>query len=70
MAQNTTTPSASAEGKTKKMTKAEFLVAMDEINATLQTQIAEIRASQKRTEAVRAKSKQLAAETREILLKL
>ena len=68
MAKDTSTMNASPEGKTKKITRAEFMVAMDEINATLQGQMAEMHASRERTKALRAKADQLAAETREILL--
>ena len=69
MSQNTTVNSEATE-KPKKVTKADFLVALDEINATLQEQIAEIHASQARGKMLKDKAERLGAETREILLKL
>lgn len=67
MAKNTSALKAPAKAKPKKMTKADFLVALDEINATLQRDIAEAREIQARTQASREKSEQLAKETRALL---
>ena len=64
MAQNTTTANSDASEKPKKMTKAEFLVAMDEINATLGTQIAEMQENQRRIEANNEELNERVAETR------
>ena len=67
MAKNTSALNAPAKGKAKKMTKAEFLVTLDEINAKLQADIAQVRESQARTQASREKSEQIAKETRDLL---
>ncbi len=67
MAKNTSALNAPAKEKSKKMTKAEFMVALDEINATLQRDIAQVRESQARTQALREESEQLGKETRAIL---
>lgn len=70
MDKNTSALNAPAEGKAKKMTKAEFLVALDEVNMALEKNIAQARESQARTKVSREKSEQLGKETREILRSL
>ena len=61
-------PSAlNAPAKEKKMTKAEFLVAFDEINATLQANIAQMQENQRRIETKNAELRASAAETRKII---
>ena len=67
MAKNPTALNAPTKGKAKKMTKAEFLVALDEINATLQKDIAQVRESQARTQALREETRKSIAKTREII---
>ena len=67
MAKNPSALSAPAKEKSKKMTKAEFLVALDEINATLQRDIAQVRESQARTQALREETRKSIAKTREII---
>ena len=49
------------------MTKAEFLVALDEINAQLQADIAQVRESQTRTQVLREETRKSIAKTREII---
>lgn len=61
---------AATDTKPKKMTKAEFLIVLDEANATLAKQIEEIKASQARTQALAKKTRQGIAETRAILERL
>ena len=67
MAKDISAFDAPTKEKTKKTTKAEFLIALDEINAKLQEDIAQVRESQARTQASREKSEQLAKETRALL---
>lgn len=67
MRNNESTLGSQGEEKPKKMTKAEFLVALDEVNAALEKNIAQARESQARTKVSREKSEQLGKETREIL---
>lgn len=67
MQNNESTLNAPSGEKPKKMTRAEFMVALDEVNATLEKNIAQARESQARTKASREKSEQLRKETREIL---
>ena len=70
MRNNESTLGAQGEEKTKKMTRADFLIALDEINAILQKNIAQAREIQAETKLSRAKAEQLKAETRDLLLKL
>ncbi len=67
MAKNTSALNAPAKGKAKKMTKAEFLVTLDEINAKLQADIAQVRESQARTQILREETRKSIAKTREII---
>ena len=59
-----------AKAKTAKMTKAEFLIVLDEVNATVARQIEEVRERQARTKALHQKTRESIAATREILLNL
>ena len=72
MQNNESTLGAQGEDKdkAKKMTRAEFIVAFDKMNAVLQENIAQARAIQADTQVSREKAQQLKAETRELLLKL
>ena len=67
MAKNTSALNATTKEKSKKMTKAEFLVALDEINATLQANIAQAHENQLRIEAKNKELRASAAETRKII---
>lgn len=67
MAKNPTALPAPAKEKSKKMTKAEFLVAFDEMNATLQENIAQVRESQARNKILSDQTRKSIADTREII---
>ena len=67
MAKNPTALGAPTKEKSKKMTKAEFLIALDEINATLQANIAQAHENQRKIEAKNAELRARAAETRKII---
>ena len=70
MRDNESTMGVQSEEKPKKMTKAEFMVVLDEVNAILQKNIAQAREIQAGTEVSNAKVEQLKAETQALLLKL
>ena len=70
MAKNTSALNAPAKEKPKKITKAEFLVALDEVNATLEQQIAQARENQRELNAENEELSQKIAATHERLLKL
>ncbi len=59
-----------SEGKPKKMTKAEFLVALDEVNATLEKQIAQARENQRELNAKNDELSERIAATHQRLLQL
>ena len=67
MAKNPTAFNAPTEGKTKKMTKAEFLVALTEVNVTLEKQIAQARENQRQLNAKNEELSQRIAETRKLI---
>lgn len=69
MSKNTAAP-ASKTKASGKMTRAEFLVALDEANATLSRQIEEVKQSQVRNQATREKMRASSAEIRKRLLNL
>ena len=70
MAKNTSALNAPAKEKAKKMTKAEFLVALTEVNATLEKQIAQARENQRELNAKNQELSERIAATHERLLKL
>ena len=67
MAKNTSTLHLESEPKPKKMTKAEFGAALDEVNATLARQIEEMRDNQREIRAMQEKLDTNIAETRRIV---
>ena len=67
MAKNPTAFNAPTKEKSKKMTKAEFLVALDEVNATLERDIAQVHESQARNQVLREETRKSIAKTREII---
>ena len=64
MAQNTSIPNAEAGEKPKKVTKADFLRALDETNAILEKQIAEMRENQRQINAKNEEMRERSATTR------
>ena len=67
MAKNPTAFNAPTEEKAKKMTKAEFLVALTEVNVTLEKQIAQARENQRQLNAKNEELSQRIAETRKLI---
>lgn len=67
MAKNTSTLDAKAAEKPRKMTAAQFGVALDEVNATLAQQIEEMRENQREIRAMQEKNGQSIAETRALI---
>ncbi len=67
MEHNSSTVNLEEGAKPKKMTRAEFMVAFDEVNATLQGQIELMRENQKEIRANNEELRKKSAETRKLI---
>ena len=70
MRNNESTLGAQGEEKAKKMTRAQFMVKLDEANATLEKQIAQARENQREIKAKNEELSEKITATHERLLKL